>query len=84
LAVVPVAIAGDLSTKYQIKSDPVRGAGNYLVLNDKGNETGRIKSDPLWPSNSNRYLILDKKGNIEGKIRPDYLNKGRWIIETDK
>ena len=66
LVFVPVVIAGDFATKYQIKSDPVRGAGNYLIRNDNGNETGRIKRNPLWPSNSGRYLILDKKGNVRG------------------
>jgi hypothetical protein len=84
LTFVSLASAKDLKIKGTVKQDPIRGAGNFLIMDSSGNETGRIKSDPLWPSNSNRYLILDKKGNVERTIKPDYLNKDRWIIETNK
>ena len=84
LAFVPLAYAGDLETKYIIKQDPLRGGDNYLIINDDGKATGRIKPNPMYPSDSGRYLILDKKGNETGIIRPDYLNKDRYIIETVK
>jgi hypothetical protein len=78
------AHADEFEIKGYIKPDPLRGDGNFLILNDEGNETGRIKSNPLYPSDSGRYLILDKKGNTTGIIRPDYLNSDRYIIETVK
>jgi hypothetical protein len=84
LSFVALASAKDLKLKGTVKQDPIRGAGSFLILNDNGNETGRIKSNPLWPANSNRYLIMDKKGNIEGMIKPDYIRPNIWIIETDK
>ncbi|UCE07840.1 MAG: hypothetical protein JSW07_07355 [bacterium] len=82
LAVTSLSFANDLEIKGYIKPDPLRGGNNYLIFNNKGKATGRIKADPLWPSNSGRYLILDNKGNEAGIIRPDYLNRDGYIIET--
>jgi hypothetical protein len=83
LAMVPVASAGKINTQV-IKSDPVRGGDNYLILNDKDKATGRIKPNPLYPSGSGQYLILDKNGNETGIIKPDNINKDQYIIETVK
>ena len=84
LAVVSLAFADDLKVKGLIRPDPLRGQGNYLIINKSGNERGMIRPDPIR-SGSNRYLILDKKGNESGIIKPDPLRgQGHWIIETKK
>jgi len=82
-AVMPLAWADELKIKGYIKPDPARGANNYLILKDDGNAKARLKPDPIRSSDSGHYLIIDKDGNESGRIRPDYINKDRYIIETD-
>ena len=84
LTVVPLVHAGELEIKGYIKPDLIRGNNHYLISNDDGKTKARIKPDPLWPGDSGRYMIIDKDGNESGRIRQDYLNKGRYFIETVK
>ena len=83
LFVVPLVIADDFKFKGYIKSDSVRGANHYLILNDDGNAKARLKPNLIRSPDSGHYLIIDKDGNESGRIRPDYLNEDSYIIETD-